>query len=70
MLTAMDRNVSALERAFQLAKLGEVGGVPKIRAQLKREGYDDRVVEGRSLISQLQNLIKIARSDSANASRP
>jgi hypothetical protein len=70
MVTAMDRNVSALERAFQLAKSGEVGGVSNIRAQLRREGYDDRVVEGRSLISQLQNLIKIARSDSDNASRP
>jgi hypothetical protein len=70
MLTAMEPNVTALERAFQIAKRGRVTCVPDIRAQLKREGYDDRPVEGRSLILQLQNLIKLARAALNDAERP
>jgi hypothetical protein len=58
----MTPNVSALERAFQLAKSGRVGGITDIRAQLKREGYDNSVVEGRLLRSQLKALIESARS--------
>ena len=46
----MNPNVSALERAFQLARSGRLVGIQDVRAQLKREGYDDRAVEGRSLI--------------------
>jgi hypothetical protein len=59
----MDPKVSALERAFQLARSGRVGDVMDIKAQLKREGYDDRYVDGGpSLTLQLRNLIKVARS--------
>ena len=65
---AMDHKVTALERAFQLAKRGHVAGITDIRAQLKREGYDERAVDGSpSLGAQLRRLIKIARSRSANA---
>ena len=58
----MDYRVAALERAFQLARSGQVTRIDEIRKQLRREGYDDRVVEGgRSLLSQLRGLIKAAR---------
>jgi hypothetical protein len=36
----MEANLSALERAFQLARSGQVTDVIDIKAQLKREGYD------------------------------
>jgi hypothetical protein len=58
----MDPKVSALERAFQLAKSGQVSNVEDIRTRLKREGYDAREdLVGRSLKSQLRDLIKAAR---------
>jgi hypothetical protein len=57
----MDHKVSALERAFQLAKSGRMRTVDEIRNELKREGYDHKAVEGgRSLTSQLRDLIKAA----------
>jgi hypothetical protein len=35
----MDSNLSALERAFQLAKSGQFSNVENIRKRLKQEGY-------------------------------
>jgi hypothetical protein len=66
---AMDANVTALERAFQLARSGAMAGIPDIRARLKREGYDQGAIEGPSLVRQLKNLIKSARPESVDASR-
>jgi hypothetical protein len=64
----MDPNVSALERAFQLARSGRVANVDDIKKQLKQEGYDvsPRAFEGPSLRSQLKDLIKAARLASMN----
>jgi hypothetical protein len=57
----MDSKVSALERAFQLARSGRMTKVADIKTQLKREGYDDIVVNGGPLLnSQLRQLIKNA----------
>jgi hypothetical protein len=57
----VDHRISALERAFQLARPGRVVQVDDIRDQLKREGYDARVVDGGpSLKAQLRKLIKTA----------
>jgi hypothetical protein len=64
----MDPKVSALERAFQLAKSGRVFSLAEIRAKLKCEGYDQTVLDsGRSLTSQLRGLIKAAHSASTEA---
>jgi ABC-type protease/lipase transport system fused ATPase/permease subunit len=58
----MDPKVSALERAFQLARSGRVANVDDIKKRLKLEGYDQQVVDGGpSLTSQLRNRIKAAR---------
>jgi hypothetical protein len=53
-------NVSALERAFQLARGGRVANVDDIKKQLKKEGYDvsSGAFDGRSLRSQLKDLIR------------
>ena len=57
----VDHKVSALERAFQLARSG-VANVEDIKKRLKREGYDvSSAYSGRSLRSQLRDLIKAAR---------
>jgi hypothetical protein len=59
----LDPKVSALERAFELARSGRVVSVTDIKARLKWEGYDDQYVDGGpSLNLQLRNLIKVARS--------
>ena len=66
----MDPNLSALERAFQLARSGQVSNVHDIRKRLKQEGYDARVVDaGRSLQSQLRELIKVAHLDPGGSTK-
>jgi hypothetical protein len=57
----MDQKLSALERAFQLAKSGEVAGLAEIATSLNREGYSASQIEGPLLKRQLANLIKAAR---------
>jgi len=37
----MDPKVSALERAFQLARSGQTASIDDIRKRLKREGYEE-----------------------------
>jgi hypothetical protein len=59
----MQANLSALERAFQLARSGQVIDVKDIKAQLKREGYDLAQITGSLLVRQLQRIIKAARNN-------
>jgi hypothetical protein len=61
MLRAMDHTVTALERAFQLAKSGACASVSEIKKQLRTEGYSTAQVTGRVLSRQLDALIKAAR---------
>lgn len=58
----VDGKLSALERAFQLARSGRISTVDDIKKQLKQEGYDvsSREYAGPSLRSQLRELIKAA----------
>jgi hypothetical protein len=59
----MDHKISALERAFQLARSGQVANIEEIKLKLKREGYEVNAAAygGQSLRSQLRELIKAAR---------
>jgi hypothetical protein len=68
----MDSKVTALERAFQLARSGRMATIEEIKKRLKQEGYDARVVAdgGRSLTTQLKELIKAARADAQHSRRP
>jgi hypothetical protein len=52
---------TAIERAFELARAGEVADMDDLRSVLRQEGYLERDIEGRSLGSQLRDLIKSAR---------
>jgi hypothetical protein len=56
----MDPTVTALERAFQLAKTGNYVSVAEIKIRLNVEGYSAAQITGRELSKQLQALIKTA----------
>jgi hypothetical protein len=58
---AMDPNITALERAFQLAKSGAFTSVHAIKQQLSAEGFAAAQVTGKTLAKQLNALIKAAR---------
>ncbi len=55
----MDQRMTALERAFQLARSGHVAGLTEIVTSLNREGYSGNQIEGRLLKRQLADLIKL-----------
>jgi hypothetical protein len=57
----MKQNITAIERAFELARSGHVTSVNDIKAQLKREGYEQGLVIGRILVSQLRGIIDVTR---------
>ena len=59
----MTRRPTAVERAYDLARSGECGGVTEIRVKLKSEGYDDAIgwVSGRTMINALRRLCKAAK---------
>jgi hypothetical protein len=43
-----------------LAKTGQYLGVVEIKQQLNQEGYSHNQIEGRTLIRQLQEIIRVA----------
>ena len=53
----MDQNVTALERAFQLANSGNVATLDTLKRQLKAEGYSAATITGNTLHKQLLALI-------------
>jgi hypothetical protein len=58
----MAHRMTALERAFQLARSGQVSSLPEIRKILHGEGYYQKEIQGPALQRQLAGLIKTARS--------
>ena len=57
--------MTAVERAFQLARSGSVAGLAEITTSLNREGYYANQIEGPVLKRQLADLIKAARKPNA-----
>jgi hypothetical protein len=65
---AVNANVSAVERAFQIAKSGNVKTVDEIRTVLSKEGFARSHLDGTpTLARQLKNIIKTARTNNASA---
>jgi len=60
----MDHSVTALERAFQIAKSGDCKSVADLKNRLRKERHSLNTITGRTLIKQLEALIKAARSRS------
>jgi hypothetical protein len=59
----MESNVSALERAFDLARSGKYKTVSDIRCRLKQEGYWDAQLSGPGLLKQLRTIIAHVEED-------
>jgi hypothetical protein len=57
----MNQRITALERAFQLAKSGSCKTVSDIKSRLRAEGYSVDKITGPTLSKQLQALIQTAR---------
>lgn len=53
----MEPNVTALERAFELARSGRCRTMKEIRDCLRAEGYSQNVVVGKYLSAQLGRLM-------------
>ena len=58
----MNQHLSALERAFELAKSGDFPSVHHINQRLSKEGYSAEQVNGPTLLAQLRSLIAAART--------
>lgn len=69
-LVFMDSNVTALERAFSLAKSGACTTVGEIRIALKAEGYTIEQIIGPALNRQLKALIDEHSAERRVAPRP
>jgi hypothetical protein len=61
--------MTALERAFQLARSGSVAGLTEIIRSLERDGYSATQIEGPLLRRQLTDLIKAARAGGTSSDR-
>jgi hypothetical protein len=70
MVGAMDHRMTALERAFQLARSGKVSTITEIVGSLRSDRYDTRQIEGPALKRQLMDLIRAARPVDKTADRP
>ena len=56
----MDPSKTTMERAFEIARSGQVADIGALRAQIKREGYVTQQLEGPSLRRLLGGLIRQA----------
>ena len=63
----MDKRVTTLERAYQLARSGKCRGVAQIKDRLRVEGYADipSRIYGSALLADLRRLCVAARVESA-----
>jgi hypothetical protein len=66
MFSNMDQNVTAVERAFQLAKSGICLSVADLKKRLRLEGYATTQIVGRAISKQLRALIEAARNATRN----
>lgn len=58
---AMEPNVTPIERAFELARLGIFLQVTEIKERMREEGYFTESITGRTLLNQLQGVMQMAR---------
>jgi hypothetical protein len=65
----VDHKITAIERAFQIAKSGHAPNVDQIKVALLNEGYPSGRIDGPSLSKQLTAIIAVARKHSAESSK-
>lgn len=63
----MEPNVSLLERAFQMARSGQVATITEITHNLRKEGYVNApsVMSGKGLRTTLRKLIQANRTEAS-----
>jgi hypothetical protein len=61
----MTDRLTALERAFDLARTGKYAGVSELRQQLKSEGYSVEQLSGPALLRQLRELCTASQAAAA-----
>jgi hypothetical protein len=54
----MDYKLTAIEKAFQLARFGNCRSLDYLTKQLKHEGYDTTQIYGKALRKQLLQIIR------------
>ena len=57
----MDNQSTVVERAFQLAKLGECDTIEKLKRKLRSEGFSVDQITGAALSKQLRDLMNAAK---------
>jgi len=57
----MPFKLTALERAFELAKSGNCATVEEIKVALRAEGFSTEQIIGHSLVRQLRSMMAVAR---------
>ncbi len=57
----MEPNVTAVERAFQLARLGIFLQVTEIKERMREEGYFTESITGPTLLNQLRCIMQTAQ---------
>jgi hypothetical protein len=65
----MDNNITALERAFSLARSGTCATIGEIKAALKAERYSIDQITGSALSKQLKALINKHRDPASSSAR-
>lgn len=62
--------MSALERAFFLARSGQYGTPDQIKRKLRQEGYSISQIYGTALLKQLRAVIESARVKALEVTQP
>jgi hypothetical protein len=65
----VDHKITAIERAFQIARSGHASSVAEIKEALRKEGYALEQISGPVLSKQLIAIIAVAREDNAEPSK-
>jgi len=55
---SLNRLPSAVERAFEIARSGQVASIDHLKKLLDREGYDQHQIYGKALCRQLCEVIR------------
>jgi hypothetical protein len=58
----LEHDSSVIERAFQLARTGQYVSVEDLKKKLRAEGYSVATITGPTLLRQLRELIRAART--------
>jgi hypothetical protein len=65
-----DKHITAIERAFEIARSGVARNVDEIKKRLREEGYDQDQIYGKALSRQLMEIARLAQVESKLKNTP